>query len=333
MISSDSRIQNQRLKPISRFVARHSRAMLISTIIIALMIIAVLVVLRFVHSPESKEQGIRLTTERVDRLTDSLTDQQFHCYDSELQSGKVRRCFAGTDRYKDAAIASVTIVKDTSNNELISVSATVDGSDADDARKRIANAFDDAFDRSGDNIINRHFTRPGNTGVIMAGKNILLADDGTQMRIMNAQLGPASILPKPVPFPYEYVSGLEDHGFTCSSGTTIVCTQQLAGLEVSVQSSPANVNAPQHVKVWMKPENSKRNAKKARARLGRILSDSSVRLTDKSGAKFLADAPGTGERADFGDYGLEVLEGASNSAFAFTISALTPENQGNAFGW
>jgi len=313
---------------------RRRALILTAVIVVGVMIVAGIVVPRLVQSSKAEVQPIVMTPDRADELTDILTERDFRCYDSELQTGELRRCFAGNDRYADPAIASVTMVTDPATNELISVTANVDGNDADDVRTEIAGAFDEAFNSADGNRLRRYFTRSVNPGAKMANKNVLLAVGGQQMRLMNGALGPVSYLPKPLPLPSQFVPKLEDRGFTCDLEYSVMCGRQLAGFEVTIQSAAAHVNQPQEIRVRMQPSKSKRNAKKARSRLSGILRDHMAGFTDADGVKFLTGSPAAGERADSFGYALTVTEAdESKEKFAFTIAALTPQDQGKSFGW
>src|SRR5699024_9329962 len=277
---------------------RRRALILTAVIVVGVMIVAGILVSRLVQSSKADAQPIVMTPDRADELTDILTERDFRCYDSELQTGELRRCFAGNDRAADPAIASVTMVTDPANNELISVTANVDGNDVDDVRTDIASAFDEAFNSADGNRLRRYFTRSVNPGAKMVNKDVLLAVGGQQMRIMNGSLGPVSYLPKPLPSPSQFVSAFEDRGFTCDTEYSVMCSRQLAGFDVVIQSAPAHVNKPESISVRMQPSKSKRNAQNARSRLAGILRDDMAGFTDADGVKFLTGSPAPGERAD-----------------------------------
>lgn len=319
----------------SWFGTGRRRALILTAIIVVgVMIVAGIVDARLVPSSKAEVQRIVMTPDRADELTDILTERDFRCYDSELQTGELRRCFAGNDRAADPAIASVTMVTDPANNELISVSANVDGNDEDTVRTEIAGAFDEAFNSADGSRLRRYFTRSVNPGAKMVNKDVLLAVGGQQMRIMNSALGPVSYLPKSLPLPSEFVPTLEDRGFTCDIAYSVMCSRQMAGFDVTIQSAAAHVNKPQEISVRMQPLKSKRNAKKARSWLAGMLRNHMTEFTDADGVKFLTGSPASGERADFSDYALTVTEAdESKEQFAFTIAALTPQDHGKSFGW
>lgn len=327
------------------FVRHRRRQLVVAGAITTLLVVAALLVLTQVTRPNSTAAArYELTHNAAKYLKNRLSDDDWDCYESELGGAEIHRCFWLED-WKDGSDpgrASTTLL--VHGDRLVSVKSEfpeVSGKHKSKLGKQIATLYDDAFTSGSDTKIARTFSATPGASTTMLSDTVLLSKYPDVLRLLDVSHDSDawlnSIIPRPLPPSMEIMDLLEDHKFDCSRSDYLYCEREIAGVDVrfTVENhDDLNADSGRAVTVRIASTESTKQTAKAKAKVGKLLADKSIELTDSAGADLLAASPLSGQRADFADLEMSIREGTDSESewFTFAISPITGDNR-NAAGW
>lgn len=311
------------------FLSRAERPILLA--VIGLLIIVVVLQAIVPRLVDDEEPAPTMAADSGSEVIRTLSSKGWDCFDSHGDA-LLKRCFANN---ADGSAASVSVLFDADTVAMIKADAT--GSDGDsitDSLSSAAEAMDAAFLPAGETRIKQLMTGKAYESRRLPGGTLAEATPSSLKMLNSADGGaPATTvyMPKALPLPDQLAFGLEQLGFSCHSEFNTQCDHTIDGVDVWISQDVRPID-PNMIEIRVGPfddaeQAAGSKAEKVREKLGEILTNDSVGLTDAAGAEFLAQGPEGGHRGDFAGYAMTVASGVDgdSDSLKIDITSVVPE--------